>query len=955
MAAVIEVYNEGQTPPLTNTHMMEVEEVFRFLNTTPEGLSSNEVLVRLNQYGRNELHKKEKESWLQRFVGQFKEPLILLLLGSAITSLLLGQVADCVGILIAVFIVNVVGFLQESKSERSLEALHSLTAPRCRVIRSTTHKEINAEDLVPGDIVILHVGDRIPADLRLIHAVNLQIGESILTGEIEPTMKTEKVLPQRDLLLAKRKNMAYHGTEVLSGNGKGVVVTTGERTELGKISRLIQEMEERKTPLQEKMDEIGKQLSIVAFCIVGVIFVIGALQGKPLLQMFTIGVSLAVAAIPEGLPIVVTVTLALGVTRMAARKAIVRKLPAVEALGATDVICSDKTGTLTQNQMTVQKIYTGGDGLYEVTGIGYFTNSNTSSNKDKAKRNESTEDFQKGGTGAGIGGVDSFIRNYDKVDPRASVDLMELLKIGVLCNNAQLTDSTLVGQPTEGALLKVARKAKIEDLREYYMRLEELPFDSEKKWMAAKYDMGDNNHVYFVKGALERVLDQCANCFWHGAVVPLTLEKRTDILVQNKLFGDAALRVVGFASGRELGRLTFHGIMGLVDPPKKGVKEAIREVLDTGVKVVMITGDAKETALAVAKDLSIYQEGVHLALSFLELEQMSTEQLASRIDNVTVFFRVTPEHKMKIIHAFQSRGHIVAMTGDGVNDAPALKSANIGIAMGGGTDVSKEASEMVLVDDNFSTIVSAIEEGKSIYNNIKNFLRFQLTTSIATLVIVAASTVFGLPLPLNPIQILWINIIMDGPPAQSLGVEPMDRDVMKRPPRKVTDPVFNRQMITTVILTAFVMVVGTLATFYFELEHEGHEPTTLTSTTTASVTESPEEVIERTTHKRAITLAFTTFVFFQMFNALNCRSESKSAFSMGLTSNRFFFLAITGSIIMQLCAIYVPIFQFLFDTVALSFSDLVYSTLVAGSVFAIDEIRKFFNRLPERDVHRATV
>lgn len=715
--------------------------------------------------------------------------------------------------------------------------------------------------------------------------------ESILTGEAEPRHKTATPTQQAEGALQRSvyyRNMVYMGTTCVAGRALGVVVATGDQTKLGRLSEIIQKMEESRTPLQQKMDEIGKQLSMLAFGIVAVIFLVGMLQKKNLLDMFTIGVSLAVAAIPEGLPIVVTVTLALGVTRMAARKAIVRKLPAVEALGATTVICTDKTGTLTKNEMTAVRIYT--DTTYEVSGIGYSPQG-------------------------------SFSCNGETAQPQEERHLMEVLTSAMLCNNAQFeaASSSIIGQPTEGALLVAGLKAGMADPRATHKRVSEVPFSSESKIMFVKCDGPEQQGWYHVKGAPEVLLQRCAYVFDNGHALPVTNARKEEILSVADQFGSDALRVVAVAKGRETEKLVFLGLVGIVDPPKEGVREALLEAKASGVHVVMLTGDSKSTAVAIAQKLGL-AESDSLSFSSQELMGTSDEQLASIVDHVNVFYRVSPEHKMQIVRAFQLRGNVVAMTGDGVNDAPALKVADIGVAMGvSGTEVAKEAADMILVDDNFATIISAIEEGKSIYCNIKNFLRFQLTTSIATLSMVAASTLFGLPLPLNPIQILWINVIMDGPPAQSLGLEPLDKDMMRKRPRKRSDPIFNKQMVVSILLTAFVMVVGTLGTFYWELLVHEHD---------------------EDKHTQAMTVSFTTFVMFQMFNALNCRSEFKSMFSVGFTSNKFFVAAVVGSIVMQLAAVYVPLFQGLFETTGLPLSELLYSTVVASSVLAMDEARK---------------
>lgn len=862
-------------------HLTEADELIKLLETSEKGLTTEEVGVRTEKFGRNELKEAEKTSLVKLLFEKFTEALILLLLASAVISFAIGETADAIGISVAVTLVVLLGFVQEYRSEKSVEALKKLSTHRCKVVRDKKVKEVNADELVPGDIVVLNVGDRVPADIRLIESIGLQINESVLTGESESVRKNTASIEKSNVLLAERKNMAYTGTIVTDGKGKGLIVATGENTELGKISQMIQTAETRRTPLQLKLDQLGKQLSVFALAVIVIIFIIGSLQGRDFFEMFTIGVSLAVAAIPEGLPIVVTVTLALGVKRMAKRKSIVRKLPAVEALGSTTVICTDKTGTLTQNEMTVTRIYA--SGFIEVTGRGY----------------EIDGEFRKGG---------------EKIDPEKDAALYALLKVGLLCNSAHL-DETLVGQPTEGSLLAAAYKAGLKDMRKGLKKIEEMPFDSERKWMSISYET-ENGITYYVKGAVERVLSKCRDYHENGVVSQLSDAVREEIMSAHDTMANSALRVIALAYGSDPDALTFTGLAGIMDPPRKGVKKAIKTAKDSGVKVVMITGDSKETALAIAKELHIHDEN-NIAFSGDDVHDLSVEELAEKIELVSVFYRVSPEHKMKIVNAYKLHGHVVAMTGDGVNDAPALKASDIGIAMGqGGTDVSKEASEMILVDDNFATIVAAIEEGKSIYHNIKNFLRFELTTSVAALTIVAFSTILRMPLPLNPMQILWINIIMDGPPAQSLGVEPLDKDVMKRPPRDPDEPVITRSMVYNIAAGSVIMVVITLMIFFWEL--------------------GKNAVLD----KKAMTMAFTVFVMFQMFNALNCRSEEKSVFSLGFFSNRYVIIAIAASVFMQLGVIYLPFLQYIFDTVALTGKELLLATLAGSTVFIFDEIRK---------------
>jgi len=869
-----------QSAKSEQAYKFEADEVFAALETTGSGLTSSEALTRFNDLGANRLTESRGESPVLLFLKKFADPLILLLLASAAVSVFIDQVDDAIGISVAVVLVVTLGFTQEYRSEKSVAELKRLTKYTCHVIREGVVSEIASEELVPGDIVLLNVGGRVPADLRLFEAAGLQIDESTLTGESEPSGKKTAALSSGDVILAEQSNMAFMGTIVSSGKGRGIVVATGDNTGLGRISSILQDADRVKTPLQKKLDQLGKQISFAALLVIAMISAVGVAGGKPVLEMFMVGVSLAVAAIPEGLPIVVTITLAIGVTRMAKNNAIVRRLPAVETLGSTTIICTDKTGTLTQNEMTVRKIYT--TELFDVTGLGY--------------------------TGAG-----EFQLEGSVITAQNDTGLLALLRCASLCNTASLNNG-LVGQPTEGALLAAAYKAGLSDERASLERIDETPFDSERKWMMMAYNTASGSE-YFFKGAVERVLDKCTYFYGENGVQPLTWARKKEILMVSRGLADEALRVIALASGPSQDEQIFLGIAGMIDPPRKGVEEAIKMARDSGVHIAMITGDARETAIAVTKELGFYpSEGV--AVSGAELDAMTKSELSEIAGNVDVFYRTSPEHKLKIVRALQSRGHVVAMTGDGVNDAPALKAADIGVAMGrSGTDVARETAEMILVDDNFATIVSAIEEGKSIYNNIKNFLRFELTTSVAAISVIAFSTLLGLPLPLNPIQILWINIIMDGPPAQSLGVEPLDPDIISRRPRDQKEAIVNRRMISNIALGAVIMIVGTLAVFFHEL----------------SLNSAPE---------RVVTMAFTVFVMFQMFNALNCRSEEKSVFKLGLFSNRYVILAIGASIALQLAVIYLPLLQKMFGTTPLTLGDLALVTLVSSTVFIADEIRK---------------
>nr|XP_045237474.1 calcium-transporting ATPase type 2C member 2 isoform X2 [Macaca fascicularis] len=759
-------------------------------------------------------------------------------------------------------------------------------------LREGKLQHLLARELVPGDVVSLSIGDRIPADIRLTEVTDLLVDESSFTGEAEPCSKTDSPLTGGGDLTTL-SNIVFMGTLVQYGRGQGVVIGTGESSQFGEVFKMMQAEETPKTPLQKSMDRLGKQLTLFSFGIIGLIMLIGWLQGKQLLNMFTIGVSLAVAAIPEGLPIVVMVTLVLGVLRMAKKRVIVKKLPIVETLGCCSVLCSDKTGTLTANEMTVTQLVTS-DGLHaEVSGVGYD----------------------------GRGTV-CLLPSKEVIKEFSNVSVGKLVEAGCVANNAVIRKNTVMGQPTEGALMALAMKMDLSDIKNSYVRKKEIPFSSEQKWMAVKCSLKteDQEDIYFMKGALEEVIRYCTMYNNGGIPLPLTPQQRSFCLQEEKRMGSLGLRVLALASGPELGRLTFLGLVGIIDPPRVGVKEAVQVLSESGVSVKMITGDALETALAIGRNISLCN-GKLKAMSGEEVDSMEKGELADRVGKVSVFFRTSPKHKLKIIKALQESGAIVAMTGDGVNDAVALKSADIGIAMGQtGTDVSKEAANMILVDDDFSAIMNAVEEGKGIFYNIKNFVRFQLSTSISALSLITLSTMFNLPSPLNAMQILWINIIMDGPPAQSLGVEPVDKDTLRQPPRSVGDTILSRALILKILMSAVVIISGTLFIFWKEM---------------------PED---RASTPRTTTMTFTCFVFFDLFNALTCRSQTKLIFEIGFLRNRMFLYSILGSILGQLAVIYIPPLQRVFQTENLGVLDLLVLTGLASSVFMLSELLKLYEK-----------
>uniref|UniRef100_A0A674HJN4 Calcium-transporting ATPase n=1 Tax=Taeniopygia guttata TaxID=59729 RepID=A0A674HJN4_TAEGU len=728
-------------------------------------------------------------------------------------------------------------------------------------LREGKLQHLLARELVPGDIIYLSVGDRVPADLRLIEVTDLLVDESSFTGEAEPCNKTEGVLLEAGDITTL-SNVVFMGTLVRYGKGKGVVIGTGENSQFGEVFKMMQAEETPKTPLQKSMDRLGKQLTLFSFGIIGELVVVWWL--------------LAVAAIPEGLPIVVTVTLVLGVLRMAKKKVIVKKLPIVETLGCCNVICSDKTGTLTANEMTVTRLLASDGCQAEVSGVGY----NGEGNVYLLPSKEILKEF-------------------------SNVSIGKLVEAGCVVNNAVIRKNSVIGQPTEGALIALAMKMELADIKDIYVRKKEIPFSSEQKWMAVKCTLKnqDQEDIYFMKGAFEEVIQHCTLYNSGGISLSLTPQQKALYQQEEKRMGSSGLRVLALASGPELGKLTFLGLVGIIDPPRAGVKEAVQILFESGVSVKMITGDALETAVAIGTKLPS-DTRLYFVFFFFVFQ-------------VSIFFRTSPKHKLKIIKALQRAGAVVSMTGDGVNDAVALKSADIGIAMGrAGTDVSKEAANMILVDDDFSKVMNAIEEGKGIFYNIKNFVRFQLSTSISALSLITLSTVLNLPNPLNAMQILWINIIMDGPPAQSLGVEPVDRDTIKQPPRCITDTILSKSLILKIFMSAIIIISGTLFVFWKEVrEIWGITP-------------------------RTTTMTFTCFVFFDLFNALTCRSQTKLIFEIGFFRNRMFLYSVLGSFLGQLAVIYIPPLQKIFQTENLGVLDLLFLTGLASSVFVVSELLK---------------
>lgn len=869
---------------------MSVDDIITQLDTNPtSGLSNpQDISNRRAMHGLNELDSDDEESLLWKFLETFySDPMIMLLIGSAFISFLMGNIDDAVSITAAILIVVTVGFVQEYRSEKSLEALNKLVPEMAHLTRNNATETVLASHLVPGDLIHFSVGDRIPADVRLTEAVHLTIDESNLTGETKPAKKNADIVMGPNTSINERSNIAFMGTLVREGHGSGIVIATSKDTAFGSVFDMMSSIEKPKTPLQNAMDKLGGQLSAFSFAVIGVIGVIGLIQGRSWLDVFQVSVSLAVAAIPEGLPIIVTVTLALGVLRMAKQKAIVKRLPSVETLGSVNVICSDKTGTLTQNHMTVNQVWT-------------------------PSMNSKPLIFEDN--------YHLYGSHHAKKDIPNDVKL--LMNVGCLCNNSKYSveKEKFQGNPTDIAIIEALKNFGLYDIRENVVRVNELPFSSSRKYMAVSCGTG-NNIETFVKGANEKIIDLCKNYYTQtGDVAPLTPEVTKSIIDTVNKMADDGLRVLAFAKSKkpfenEPKDLIFCGLMGMNDPPRPQIKSSIQSLIRGGVHIIMITGDSEKTAANIAQQIGMPMSPNSI-LTGDKLEKMNEIELSDAIQNVTVFARTNPEHKLKIVKALQMRGDIVAMTGDGVNDAPALKLADIGIAMGlNGTDVAKEAADMVLTDDDFSTILQAIKEGKGIFNNIQSFLTFQLSTSVAALSLVALATLFNLPNPLNAMQILWINIIMDGPPAQSLGVEPVDLEVMSKPPRKRNDNVLTMAVIKRVLQSSFFVIIGTMYVYVREMGD--------------SIT------------RRDTTMTFTCFVLFDMFNALSCRSSTKSVREIGM-KNTMFNYAVGGSLLGQLCAIYVPFFQEIFQTEALSLGDLLYLIMISSTVWIADEARKYW-------------
>jgi len=878
-------------------YQLSVKETFKKLKTSESGLSDPEVKKRLLQFGPNRFLEEEKTKRLKILIRQFASPLIYILLIAGIVTIILKEYIDS-GVIFVVVILNaVIGYVQEYKAEESVRALKKMVVPKAKVLREGKEKEINSEDLVPGDIVLLASGVKVPSDLRLFETIEFRVDEALLTGESVPVEKNSHQIQEDNLIPGDQKNMAFMGTIVVSGRAKGIVVETGHHTVLGQIATKVREISPLKTPLQFKLMRFAKLIGILVIAFSALVFGAGMLIGEKASEMFLIAVATAVSAIPEGLPVAVTITMAIGVARMARRNAIIRKLPAVETLGSTTLIGSDKTGTLTKNEMTVKVVYDG-EKAYRISGVGYEP---------------------KG----------EILYEVEPVDikDKESEHLLMVFRIGMLCNESHIYEEEgeykVDGDPTEGALIVSAMKAGLNliDERRHYHQIAIIPFESEQGYMATLHRHG-RKKIIFVKGAPEKILDMCTKC-----LVKDKFEKRA-ILNTASLFAKEGMRVLAMAYKEvpyDINEITHHdveenlifvGLQGMIDPPRTDVMDAVRGCKKAGIKVVMITGDHAATALAIAKMLGIAGDESRV-MTGQEIETMSDDELSNKVKDISVFARVSPKHKLRIVEQLIKYGEIVAVTGDGVNDAPALRAAHIGIAMGkSGTDVAKEASDMVLADDNFANIFAAVKEGRVVYDNIKKVTLFLISCGFGELMAIIGTIFMGYPIPYIPAQILWLNLVTNGLQDVALAFEPAEKGVLRRHPRNPKEGILSGLMIQRTLLMGVTLAAGTLFLFISSLK--------------AGV---PLE--------RARTIALTTMVFFQFYQAFNCRSETRSVLRMSPISNPLLLISMIAAFLAQLSVIYVPAFQWVFRTVPITVIEWVKILVVSTTILLIVEMDKW--------------
>ena len=882
-------------------HSLRRDEVLKTLDSRPSGLSTAEATTRLRQYGPNQLKGRKKVPPVVVFLRQFLSPLIYVLLAATVISFVMDSFIDAIVILVVLLLNAVIGYVQETRAERAMEALIQMVAPQANVQRDGKVGMLPARQIVPGDILLLETGEKVPVDARLIEISNLKVNEATLTGESMPVEKSTEPLGE-NVPVAERKNLVYMGTIITYGRARAVAVSTGMSTEIGRIATAIQEVKSEKTPLQKSIGRLSQYLVVLFLGVCGLLVVVGLLKGLEWLEVFLLAVAAAVSAIPEGLPAVVTIVLAIGMRVMARRNAIIRKLVAVETLGSATIICSDKTGTLTVNEMTVNRIYTNGQWI-EVSGEGYQPQG-------------------------------EFRRDGQVLDPKDEMPLGLLLRIGALCNDALLVedeDWNILGDPTEGALVVAAAKAGLdkEKTEKSFPRLDELPFQSEKQYMVTMHPR-DGGRVVYVKGAVERLLSLSSHLLKGGGQVTLTEADSRAIMEANESMAGEAMRVMAVAYGDlpagtdELQdeyirrNLVFVGLMGMSDPPREEAKAAVQLCQQAGIRVVMITGDNQVTAESVARQLELPSGEV---INGVELQEMSDEELLRRVEQVSVFARIEPLHKLRIVNALKERGHVVAMTGDGVNDAPALKAADIGVAMGiTGTDVAKEASDMVLADDNFASVVSAVEEGRAIFNRLRNVLFFFLATNLGELFALILSVLFVGQAPLLAVQILWVNLVTDTAGGIPLGFESTLGDELKQPPRNPKVGLIFPGMLLRVGFASLFIGIGTYLVFNW--------------------------AYARTTLEEARTVAFCTMVTFQWFQAFNARSDEYTVFRLGFFSNSWLIISIAIAIVLQLAVVYIPAMQTAFRTVPLGMDMWGITLLAGGSLFIVEATRKaLFPRL----------
>jgi len=896
-------------------HAEPLESILSNLQTDRErGLTADDVTARLAQFGPNRLAESAPEPWWIKLLVQFNQLVVWILIAAAVVSGLLGDWTDTIAIAAIVILNGALGYFQEARAAQALDALRKMSAPMCKVLRDGTLHTVSAADLVPGDVLLIEAGDHISADARLLTAYSLLVQEAALTGESVPVGKNASQNLSEDASIGDRSNMLHMGTVAVGGKATAVVTGTGMQTELGHIAGLLQRQKTEITPLQRRLEELGRILIFVCLGLVSVIFLLQVLRGGTLLDTFLVAVSLAVAAVPEGLPAVVTVTLALGLQRMVKRNALIRKLPSVETLGSVTVICSDKTGTLTRNEMTVRELYVSGAG-FNVSGGGYGD----------------TGEIQPSGT--------------TTLTPELEADLFQALVIGAVCNNAEVTrdaetsEYQVIGDPTEAALIVVARKRGYTHAEHHPGEtVHENPFDSDRKIMSVMVRRRSGETVLLAKGAPEMVLRRCTMERISGQLLPLSDSRREEILRVNGDLAARALRVLALAdraqppapgTSDQEQELTFVGLVGMIDPPRDEVKAAVARCRVAGIRPIMITGDHPETALAIARELGIATGDQH-AITGHTVNTWDAETLQSNVHQVAVFARVSAEHKLKIVEALRHCGEVVAMTGDGVNDAPAVQAADIGIAMGiTGTDVTKEASDMVLTDDNFNSIVNAVEEGRGIFDNIQKFVLFLLACNAGEVLFMFLATLIGWPIPLHAIQVLWINLITDGIPALALAMEPTEKDVMQRPPRPPQAPVIGKQDGIRILLHG--LLISCIGLIAFAVVYQG----------------------DQAHLEEARTTSFCVMAFTQLFYAIACRSATRTMLELGPFTNPTLFYAIALSALLQVIVVTVPVFHPILETTALPLADWYWIVGLALAPVTILEVAKLIHSKWRTDVAAA--